>query len=401
MSKKIIISDELNKKILIPLFLSLGQVIINVFNEYYPEEYPNFILDLYSISIGQIAIIFLPYLLKIPLNNNNDYKRHKKKKFFHYFLLCFFKVLNLVTIASALFFKGRLNDDNIQVKSPKSVETFFEQGIQMVLLAVISIFLLNYKYYIHNIIAIFFFLVSSLGSDIIVGYFKLKIETNYLAIILEYIYILTDCINICYLKYMMEKFYYPYWNLYFVLGLLLFGIATISIFVILILGKNSDINFVKGFFDYFYKTNIGIILGKIFITLILYFFQSSLFILTLFYFSPDYILIMLQFSKLTNLLFDLPSKHYYFLILFVFQIFCLLIYLEIIELNFCGLNKNTKRNIRERGLSEILLGKKNNGDNDTDNQGIIYVNQEYYFDENINENDNDGSTVELNSKQND
>ena len=110
---------------------------------------------------------------------------------------------------------------------------------------------------------------------------------------------------------------------------------------------------------------------------------------------------MLQFSKLTNLLFDLPSKQYYFLILFVFQIFCLLIYLEIIELNFCGLNKNTKRNIRERGLSEILLGKKNNGDNDTDNQGIIYVNQEYYFDENINENDNDGSTVELNSKQND
>ena len=111
--------------------------------------------------------------------SNNDYKRHKKKKFFHYFLLCFFKVLNLVTIASALFFKGRLNDDNIQVKSPKSVETFFEQGIQMVLLAVISIFLLNYKYYLHNIIAIFFFLVSSLGSDIIVGYFKLKIETNY------------------------------------------------------------------------------------------------------------------------------------------------------------------------------------------------------------------------------
>ena len=59
-SKKIFISGELNKKILIPLFLSLGQVLINIFNEYYPEDSPNFILDLYSISIGQIAIIFLP-----------------------------------------------------------------------------------------------------------------------------------------------------------------------------------------------------------------------------------------------------------------------------------------------------------------------------------------------------
>jgi len=107
---------------------------------------------------------------------------------------------------------------------------------------------------------------------------------------------------------------------------------------------------------------------------------------------------MLQFSKLTNLLFNLPSKHYYFLILFIFQIFCLLIYLEIIELNFLGLNKNTKRNIRTRSLSEILVGKNNNEDNDTDNQGIIDVNQEYYYNDNINENDNDGSTIELNSK---
>ena len=397
-SKKIFISGELNKKILIPLFLSLGQVLINIFNEYYPEDSPNFILDLYSISIGQIAIIFLPYLYKIHLDINKNYIIEKRKKFFHYFLLCLFKFVNIITIALALFIKGKLNADNIQVKSPKSVETFFEQGIQMVLLAVISIFLLNYKYYIHNIIAIILFLCSSLGIDLIVGYFKIKIETHYLAIILEYIYILTDCINICYIKYMMEKWYYPYWNLYFVLGLFLFSVATIALFIILILGKNSDILFVQGFFGYFEKTNIGIILGKILITMVLYFFQSSLYILTLFYFSPDYILIMLQFSKLTNLLFNLPSKHYYFLILFIFQIFCLLIYLEIIELNFFGLNKNTKRNIRTRSLSEILVGKNNNEDNDTDNQGIIDVNQEYYYNDNINENDNDGSTIELNSK---
>ena len=397
-SKKIFISGELNKKILIPLFLSLGQVLINIFNEYYPEDSPNFILDLYSISIGQIAIIFLPYLYKIHLDINKNYIIGKRKKFFHYFLLCLFKFVNIITIALALFIKGKLSEDNIQVKSPKSVETFFEQGIQMVLLAVISIFLLNYKYYIHNIIAIILFLCSSLGIDFIVGYFKIKIETHYLAIILEYVYILTDCINICYIKYMMEKWYYPYWNLYFVLGLFLFSVATIALFIILILGKNSDILFVQGFFGYFEKTNIGIILGKILITMVLYFFQSSLYILTLFYFSPDYILIMLQFSKLTNLLFNLPSKHYYFLILFIFQIFCLLIYLEIIELNFLGLNKNTKRNIRTRSLSEILVGKNNNEDNDTDNQGIIDVNQEYYYNDNINENDNDGSTIELNSK---
>ena len=137
-------SGELNKKIIVPLFLSLGQVLINIFNEYYPEDSPNFILDLYSISIGQIAIIFLPYLYKIHLDINKIYIIEKRKKFLHYFLLCLFKFVNIITIALALFIKGKLNEDNIQVKSPKSVETFFEQGIQMVLLAVISIFLLNY-----------------------------------------------------------------------------------------------------------------------------------------------------------------------------------------------------------------------------------------------------------------
>lgn len=36
------------------------------------------------------------------------------------------------------------------------------------------------------------------------------------------------------------------------------------------------------------------------------------------------------------------------------QFFCLLIYLEIIELNFCELNKNTRRNIQIRGKDDAL-----------------------------------------------
>ena len=37
----------------------------------------------------------------------------------------------------------------------------------------------------------------------------------------------------------------------------------------------------------------------------------------------------------------------------IIQLFVILIYLEILELNFCGLNKNTRRNIHLRGASEI------------------------------------------------
>ena len=34
-------------------------------------------------------------------------------------------------------------------------------------------------------------------------------------------------------------------------------------------------------------------------------------------------------------------------------------YLEIFEFNFCGLNKNTRRNIQERERKEMLLQKRN------------------------------------------
>ena len=42
----------------------------------------------------------------------------------------------------------------------------------------------------------------------------------------------------------------------------------------------------------------------------------------------------------------------------IFQIFSLLFYLEIFELNFCSLNKNTKKNI----ISRVLTGTGEDND---------------------------------------
>ena len=59
--------------------------------------------------------------------------------------------------------------------------------------------------------------------------------------------------------------------------------------------------------------------------------------------------------KIFDLLLRNKSDYKFFsLPLFVFQILGLLVFLEIIELNFCGLNKNTKRNIESREKHEYL-----------------------------------------------
>ena len=54
-----------------------------------------------------------------------------------------------------------------------------------------------------------------------------------------------------------------------------------------------------------------------------------------------------------------------------------MIVLEIIELNFCGLNKNTKRNISQRGIDELL--EENGRDDLSVDLNKIDINKDYYI----------------------
>ena len=72
-------------------------------------------------------------------------------------------------------------------------------------------------------------------------------------------------------------------------------------------------------------------------------------ILTVYYFTQFHTYTTYACIKLFDLLLTKKTNYKYFsLIMFVFQFLGLLIFLEIIELNFCNLDKNTKRNIESR-----------------------------------------------------
>jgi hypothetical protein len=61
-----------------------------------------------------------------------------------------------------------------------------------------------------------------------------------------------------------------------------------------------------------------------------------------------------------------------------------MIYLEIIELNFCKMNENTKRNINLRGLLDM--------DGESDRKStIIDINKDYYIDTSINDGQKDNN----------
>ena len=142
---------------------------------------------------------------------------------------------------------------------------------------------------------------------------------------------------------MMEKLYYPYWNIAFIPGLIM--IIYISIFIIFILANpDSKLPFISSFYSYFKSPNeLGLAIGKIIITFIIHFILCPLTILNIFYFSPNFILIIFQFSRIAKNIMNNGVEKLYCLIFYAIQIFALMVHLEILELNFRGLNSFTKK----------------------------------------------------------
>ena len=156
---------------------------------------------------------------------------------------------------------------------------------------------------------------------------------------------------------MMEVLFYPYWNLAFIPGVFLFCLATFFLILALTdpLKDQSSTGFISTFYKYFMDVDTGIIIGKIIIVLILHIILCPLSILNVYYFSPTFILIIFQISAITDNLTKKPKESLYCIPLYICQFIALLIHLEILELNFCGLNKYTKKNIDMRGIDDILV----------------------------------------------
>ena len=95
---------------------------------------------------------------------------------------------------------------------------------------------------------------------------------------------------------MMEKYYYPYWNISFVLGIFLFFAS--DFYLIIFLNdkdKEKSQNYlIYSFYSYFNGEDIGLKIGKIIIIFLVYIIIQPLIILILFYFKPNFLLIILQ-----------------------------------------------------------------------------------------------------------
>ena len=252
MLKSPIIFGPLNKKLFLPLILCITQIIYIIINEYSLGTGNEVILHLFILSSGEMSIKLLPLILKI--NNKIDEKEKiiKRKKCVHYFLLCFLYIMDASLIGGVSFAEIHLLD----IKSYYTGSNLFPNNdfiimsIELIFLLLISICLLKYKYFRHHIISLIIFSIFGIISDILINNYE---NLNGYFFLIQFMRILEVGVNatyFCYQKYMMEKLYYPYWNIAFIPGIVMIFISSSLLLMALIDSKqeNSTTSFIASFY---------------------------------------------------------------------------------------------------------------------------------------------------------
>ena len=172
----------------------------------------------------------------------------------------------------------------------------------------------------------------------------------------------------CFMKWMMDRKYHKYWDIIFFQGIFFFIYIIIATIIRI---KIDGIDFIKNYFSkdeigavstiFFYNVFIGVLILQILNVLIIY------------NFTPNHMLIAYGINKMKKILSVETENNIQFfcLIPFFFQLLSLLFYLEILELNFCGLNKNPKRNIQLRERMENLDKDRKESDIEVDDNLVI------------------------------
>ena len=227
------------------------------------------------------------------------------------------------------------------------------------------------KLYKHHYLIIFIITIIRIACNFISGNFTLvQLKKNYKGY-LTYFFA-ESTMNILYVLYkffMIKKFIKSYEILFFQ------GLIDVVIGIITLIITTKIYETFDSFNEYINDLDgaeIGIFIGLMFTNFITY----LIYYIIIDIFTPFHIFLLNILSQI--LIFSctggLESETYIivlFWILLAICIFMVLVFIEIIQLNFCGLSTMTKMNIEERASKDVGLCT-NNDDNATLEQKLTY-----------------------------
>ena len=347
MSKFPIICGILGKKLYLTILLALVLILYIELKGLIPTGNDIPLINNLGGPVIEMLSVFIPYIFKLKGKSKASKKKCTKSNFKDYFIFC------LITF---LFFGINYFIEYLNIVALSVNVMWIGLCFQMICYFFLSMIILKSKYYIHNIISLILFCIFTVIIDLIIENLKYIELKSFLFFIPN----LVDNILSCYMKYLIDKKYHSYWNVLFFFGLFIFIVYTTEFIIKIKKEPNTIFKVIENG-----KTKY-IILNFLLDAIVHEYLRMLLTLLILEYFSFNHVFIshllyriVIGFiQSITN--FDSYKNYLFFLIPAFFQVFSLLFYLEILEFNFCNLNRNTKRNIMLREEEEMLLRNNTN-----------------------------------------
>ena len=366
----IISFGNINKKILFAIFGGIFKLLSDLLIKFLRKskkieirEHP-FILGI-NAGLGY-CISFIPFLIfkrnyeylkqknfdvdkKLIYNETDDYFLEKREKKFRPWLI----------IAFCDFFQKLLSFIYI------SLYNFWMFDILFIL--IFSHFILKVKLYKHHFISLMLIIIFGIIINIIYNIYEEISEEFFFKILNTFIIEIIFSLQIVVAKYAMEyKLSSPYEICLFEgVFILVINLILLIIFTFIPMSeikyiKNTEYEgkmYIDNFFQYFSKISYIEVIS--FIIIMLGRFGFNIFCLLIIkYFTPSHSIIILIIGEVYFAFNDLEPLWRVFIEYFIYAllIFVMLVFLEIIEINLWGLQKNTERNISLRaGQIESIM----------------------------------------------
>ena len=366
MAKFFISLGIINKKMLF-LLVYIGLIIfLNIYSlSFKYNEVSLFIMGL-GFSLGECLTFVVNRIFKYNRISTKKKKVSLKQYLKDYSIL--FVINTFFMIHRLLPFYFLKNDEE---NKNKHRDLFINDSLDIIFITLATYFFLKYKYYIHHIISLIFIVIISIIIDLVLENFFYADST---LVIISIVYILSSSFMYAYFKFLMEKKYYHYMDILFIMGKFDTVLFLLSLSIILIVQSCKGTYELIFQFYYYYKEYGAWKMVSIFLVgfiprgFILFIVEMK----TLDVFGPCFVYVIYLIGRVSSTIMSIEGNNrWIILMLSVFQILFSLFYLEIFEYNFCSLNKNTKKNISEREhRNSIIENNLNENDNDDDNDEI-------------------------------
>jgi len=200
-----------------------------------------------------------------------------------------------------------------------------------------SYFFQNKTFYSHHILSIFAIILINIPL-----YTYYVIFDDKYAYLFNFFYYIIFSTRLLIYQYIMEKYFKSFYSIYLIEGIMFF-ICSIIINIILLIIKEEF----KNYYDIYFLINN-----------LLNFFIHLLYFLIIYYYSTMNCILTEIVSRSVYYIFvdnnkDNDIEYIFNIVTPILTFIFILIYEEIIILNFCNLNKNNRKNMKKREKNEI------------------------------------------------